>query len=77
MLQITTVSGSPIVSFDHVASNGVIHILSRVMYMQPMFGTVAQVTSLPITTYMAYGLMDGGLAEMLNSKHAFTCLGLN
>jgi hypothetical protein len=47
------------------------------MYMQPIFGTVAQVTSLPITTYMAYGLMDGGLAEMLNSKHAFTCLGLN
>lgn len=67
-LQIITASGSPIVNFDIKASNGIVHFLSRVMYLPPESGTLAQQSYTPITRYVAYGLVDGGLAEKLNSE---------
>ncbi|KAJ8313744.1 hypothetical protein KUTeg_008305 [Tegillarca granosa] len=36
--QVLTVSGSPITNPDNKASNGVVHIIDRVMYMQPILG---------------------------------------
>lgn len=70
--QIITASGSPIVNFDIKASNGIVHFLSRVMYLLPESGTLAQQAYTPITRYVAYGLMDGGLAEKLNKKEPYT-----
>ncbi|CAC5411849.1 unnamed protein product [Mytilus coruscus] len=69
--KIITTGGSPIVNFDNEASNGIVHILSRVMFWPPAYGSVAQIVDIPITTFMAYGLMDGGLSEQLNSRQLY------
>lgn len=55
-------------NFDNEASNGIVHTISRVMFWPPRYGSVAQIVNIPITTFMAYGLMDGGLSEQLNSR---------
>ncbi|VDI51993.1 transforming growth factor-beta-induced protein [Mytilus galloprovincialis] len=70
--EIITVGGSPIVNFDNEASNGIVHTISRVMFWPPRYGSVAQIVNIPITTFMAYGLMDGGLSEQLNKKEPYT-----
>ncbi|XP_048755145.2 transforming growth factor-beta-induced protein ig-h3-like [Ostrea edulis] len=70
--EIITASGSPIINFDNKATNGMVHILSRVMYLPPSFGSITRLTSLPITRYVSYGLLDGGLAEKLNRKEPYT-----
>ncbi|XP_061180230.1 transforming growth factor-beta-induced protein ig-h3-like [Saccostrea echinata] len=70
--EVITASGSPMIKFDNEATNGIVHLLSRVMYLPPTFGSIAQLTSLPITRYVMYGLIDGGLAEKLNRKEPFT-----
>ncbi|XP_062571284.1 transforming growth factor-beta-induced protein ig-h3-like [Saccostrea cucullata] len=70
--KIITASGSPIIKFDQEATNGIVHLLSRVMYLPPAFGSIAQLTSLPIIRYVMYGLIDGGLAEKLNRKEPYT-----
>ncbi|XP_052074124.1 transforming growth factor-beta-induced protein ig-h3-like [Mytilus californianus] len=70
--KIITAGGSPIVNFDHEATNGIVHILSRVMFWPPAYGSVAQIVNIPITTFMAYGLMDGGLSEQLSKNEPYT-----
>ncbi|CAC5357923.1 NTAQ1 [Mytilus coruscus] len=69
--EIITAGVSPIVKFDNEASNGIVHIMSLVMFWPARYGSVAQIVNIPITTFMAYGLLDGGLTEQLNSSQLY------
>lgn len=52
-------------------------MLSRVMYLPPVSGTLTQEAYTPITRYVAYGLMDGGLSERLNRESLLPLLLLS
>ena len=63
-----TAEGSPITMADQMASNGVIHVISRVMYPIPMGDVVDIVSTMSNFTTLLTAVKTAGLAETLKGK---------
>ena len=63
-----TAEGSPIIKADQMASNGVIHVLSRVMYPIPMGDVVDVVSMNPDFSTLLTAVETAGIAATLKGR---------
>jgi len=69
---VITAEGSPVVMADQNATNGVIHVINRVMYPIPMLNVVGECTSAPMFSTLADAVTMAGLVDTLSGPGAFT-----
>ncbi|XP_052249888.1 transforming growth factor-beta-induced protein ig-h3-like isoform X2 [Dreissena polymorpha] len=75
--QIYTVDGATIVTYDQNATNGVIHVIDKVMFPIPM-GPITSVAALnPNFGTLIYCLQQGQLLETLSGAGPFTVFAPN
>ena len=67
-LQITTISGANITSADNTATNGIIHVIDRVLYRFPEASTPQLVDEHVNLTTMALLIDKGGLHDVLKGE---------
>ena len=68
-LQVITATGSQVTLADQMASNGVIHVVDRVMFPAPTETVTGLVKSLPtLFSTLLTALMAAGLDDTLNGK---------
>ncbi|XP_060064770.1 periostin-like [Ylistrum balloti] len=75
--EVLTASGSAVVHSNINASNGVLHVVDRVMVMTPEFGSVAGLLGFPIFRYMYYGMIDGNMTGLLSGDDPVTVFAPN
>ncbi|CAC5401052.1 unnamed protein product [Mytilus coruscus] len=70
--KLVTATGSPVVLADQKASNGVIHVISRVMFPLPKENLVATVAKNKDLMTLVKAVTKAGLAKTLSGPDAYT-----
>ncbi|OWF35135.1 transforming growth factor-beta-induced protein ig-h3-like [Mizuhopecten yessoensis] len=74
---VLTASGCAVSLTDINATNGVLHLVDRVMVMTPEFGSVSGLLSFPIFRFMYYGMIDGNMTGLLSGHAPITVFAPN
>jgi len=70
--KVITATGSPVVLADQNATNGVIHVVNRVLFPIPMGNIVAEAANAPDFSTLVTAVKAAGLVETLSGAGPFT-----
>ena len=70
--QVVTIDGAEVTLVDQNATNGVIHVIDKVMYPLPTGRIPLTVASTPSLSTLLYAVTQARLAEALNGSYVFT-----